>query len=228
MMPQTCEGVSVFELYVMDLDGTLVDTRRDIAEAVNNSLLRHGRSAAEMATVISWVGDGLDDMMARAFATDDSQFISELVTEFGEQYGQHCTDFSLPYDGCRETLTALRARGARCSVLTNKPQELSVEILRGLGLLEFFDHVIGPSEPSLRKPDPTNLLSLARGIGVAADHAIMVGDSRNDILVAQRAGIVSCGCTFGYVGRDVLASMGATFLIDSWPQLLTLESRPAN
>ncbi len=212
----------VFDLYLFDLDGTLVDTRRDIAEAVNHVLRLHARPVAELTTVISWVGDGLDDMMKRAFNTDEEQSIDELVDEFRSYYKEHCTDFSRTYEGYSETLTSLRERGAHLSVLTNKPQDLSLEILRRLGILQYFDHVIGPGEADLRKPNPSNLLSLIRDIGTSKDRTLMVGDSRNDILVAHSAGVASCGCTFGYIGREALLELKPTYLVDSPGELLLL------
>ena len=212
----------MFDLYLFDLDGTLVDTLRDIAEAVNHVLRLHDRPVAELATVISWVGDGVDDMMKRAFKTDEGQFVGELVDQFRSSYMDHCTDFSHLYEGCAETLTSLQERGAHLSVLTNKPQDLSLEILRRLGILQYFDRVVGPNDADLRKPNPSNLLSLIRDIGASRERTLMIGDSRNDILVANNAGIASCGCTFGYIGRDALLELKPTYLVDSLPQILVL------
>ncbi len=212
----------MFDLYLFDLDGTLVDTRRDIAEAVNHVLRLHDRPVAELATVISWVGDGVDDMMKRAFKTDEGQFVGELVDEFRSSYMDHCIDFSHLYEGCAETLTSLQERGAHLSVLTNKPQDLSLEILRRLGILQYFDRVVGPNDADLRKPNPSNLLSLIRDIGASRERTLMIGDSRNDILVANNAGVASCGCTFGYIGRDALLELKPTYLVDSLPQILVL------
>ncbi|HZL82710.1 MAG TPA: HAD-IA family hydrolase [Candidatus Deferrimicrobium sp.] len=217
----------VFDLYLFDLDGTLVDTRRDIAQAVNHVLQLHARPVADLTTVVSWVGDGLDDMMMRAFQTDERAFVGELVDEFRSYYMDHCTDFSYVYEGCAETLTSLQERGTHLSVLTNKPQDLSLEILRHLGILQFFDRVVGPSDANLRKPNPSNLVSLVRDIGTSKERTLMVGDSRNDILVARNAGVASCGCTFGYIGRDALLELKPTFLIETWPELLLLAD-PAN
>jgi phosphoglycolate phosphatase len=212
----------VFDLYLFDLDGTLVDTRRDIAEAVNHVLQLHARPAADVVTVISWVGDGLDDMMKRAFQTDEGEPVDELVDDFRSYYMDHCTDSSHIYEGCPETLTSLLERGARLSVLTNKPQDLSLEILRRLGILQCFDRVVGSGDADLRKPNPSSLLSLIRDIGTSKERTLMVGDSRNDILVARNAGVPSCGCTFGYIGRDALLELKPTYLVDTWPELLLL------
>jgi len=212
----------VFDLYVFDLDGTLVDTRVDIAEAVNHVLQLHTRPTSDLKTVISWVGDGLDDMMSRAFATTEPEFIDQLVEEFRSYYREHCTDFSHIYEGCSQTLSSLKEQGAHLSVLTNKPQDLSLEILRRLGIFEYFDHVVGPTDPELRKPNPSNLFSLMRDVGASAERTLMVGDSRNDILVALNAHVPSCGCTFGYAGRTGLIPLKPTFLVDALPEILAL------
>lgn len=209
----------VFDLYLFDLDGTLVDTREDITASVNYVMSLHSRSAVEATTVVSWIGNGLDDLMKKAFQTDDVEFISQLVEEFRDHYAEHCTDASYLYEGCSDTLLSLRRSGAHLSILTNKPQDLSVEIVRRLGILEHFDHVVGPLDADLRKPNPSNLLSLMRDVGALAQRTLMVGDSRNDILVARNAGVPSCGCTFGYYGRERLAEMGPTYLIDQLPDL---------
>jgi phosphoglycolate phosphatase len=216
-------GMPVFDLYVFDLDGTLVDTRHDIADATNHVLQLHARPVVDVATVISWVGDGLDDMIRRAFQTDEGEFVGELVDEFRSYYKDHCTDSSHVYESCSETLTSLHERGSRLSVLTNKPEDLSLEILRRLGLLQYFDHVVGPCDADLRKPNPSSLLSLIRDIGTSKERTLMVGDSRNDILVARNAGVASCGCTFGYIGRHALLELKPTYLVDTWPGLLLLE-----
>ena len=215
----------MFDLFLFDLDGTLVDTRQDIAAAVNHVLQLHSRPTEDVHTIVSWVGDGLDDMMKRAFQTDEEVFVAELVDEFRSYYGEHCTDESRLYQDCHETLAELDAQGHHLSVLTNKPEDLSREILRRLGILGFFDHVVGPDEPDLRKPNPSNLLSLVRDVGAALQDTLMVGDSRNDILVAQNAGVPSCACTFGYAGRDALVALRPTYFIDSWPELLALPRR---
>lgn len=212
----------MFDLYLFDLDGTLVDTRVDIAEAVNHVLRLHARPVAGLTTVISWVGDGLDDMMARAFMTADAEFIDELVDEFRTYYSGHCTDFSHLYEGCDKTLASLQEQGVHLSVLTNKPEDLSLEILRRLGILQYFEHVVGPMDPDLRKPNPLNLLSLVRDVGTTTAKTLMVGDSRNDILVAHNAGVASCGCTFGYAGRGGLAPLKPTYMVDALPQILAL------
>lgn len=212
----------MFDLYVFDLDGTLVDTRSDIAQAVNHVLQLHGRPVAALATIISWVGDGLDDMMARAFKTSEEDFVAGLVDEFRSYYKEHCTDFSSVYKGCPETLASLRDRGAHLSILTNKPLDLSLEILTRLGILPYFDRIVGPSDAGLRKPNPSNFLSLIRDIGTSNKRTLMVGDSRNDILVARNADVASCGCIFGYIGRDALLELNPTYLIETWPELLLL------
>ena len=87
--------------------------------------------------------------------------------------------------------------------------------------------VVGSSDADLRKPNPSNLLSLVRDIGTSKERTLMVGDSRNDILVAHNAGVNSCGCTFGYIGRDALLELDPTYLIETWPGLLLLAD-PAN
>lgn len=209
----------VFDLYLFDLDGTLVDTREDITTSVNYVMKLHSRPAVEAMTVVSWIGNGLDDLMTKAFQTDDAEFISQLVEEFRGHYAEHCTDASYLYEGCSDTLLSLRQSGAHLSILTNKPQDLSVEIVRRLGILEHFDHVVGPLDADLRKPNPSNLLSLVRDVGALARRTLMVGDSRNDILVARNAGVPSCGCAFGYYGRERLAEMEPTYLIDRLPDL---------
>ena len=161
-------------------------------------------------------------MMVRAFKTDEKEFIDELVDEFRSYYKDHCTDFSYVYEGCQETLTSLQERGAHLSVLTNKPQDLSLAILERLGILQHFDRVVGPSDADLRKPNPSNLLSLVRDVGTSKERTLMVGDSRNDILVARNAGVASCGCTFGYLGRDALLELKPTYIVETWPGLLLL------
>jgi phosphoglycolate phosphatase len=188
----------VIRLFVFDLDGTLVDSLRDLAESANALLTSYGAAPLDTAAIGGMVGDGAAKLVARACAAAGVAARDALPT-FLEIYDSRLLAHTRPYDGMPETLASLAGR-ASLAVLTNKPLGATRRILAGLDLARFFhqDAVVGGDGPRPRKPDPSGLLHLCEQASVPPAEAMLVGDSLVDWQTAHGAGTAICMARYGF------------------------------
>ena len=184
---------------VFDLDGTLVDSRRDIADAANALLHAVGGVQLSENAIGHMVGDGAAALIARAFTAAQVGQPADALERFLVCYRERLLAHTCPYPGVEAVLEALAPRWPM-AVLTNKPLGLSRDILRGLGLSGYFDQmrVIGGDGPFPRKPDPASLLHLAADAGVMSGETLIVGDSGADWRTAQASGARACVARYGF------------------------------
>ena len=193
-------------LVVFDLDGTLIDSKRDLANSVNAMLERFGRTPLAVETVYSYVGNGAPVLVRRALGGEPSeQEATEALQFFYAYYREHMLDYTVAYPGVREALESLRESGARMAVLTNKPVRLSEIIVRGLELDRYFFRVYGGNSFEYKKPHPVGIETLLKESGETKDGAWMVGDSAVDIKTARNAGIAVAGVTYGFQPETLTA-----------------------
>jgi phosphoglycolate phosphatase len=187
------------QLVVFDLDGTLIDSRRDLADATNALVAELGGQALSVEAVTAMVGEGAAVLVRRALAGAglDPQTPNALE-RFLAHYDERLTVHTRPYEGLVDALSALRSEGRALAVLTNKPGRPSREILERLELAPFFSQVIGGDTAAGRKPDPSGLLSLTERAQVTPAATVMVGDSPIDAETARRAGAVLCIARYGF------------------------------
>lgn len=212
-----------FDLVVFDLDGTLVDSRRDLADSVNALLEERGAAPLPESTVGAMVGDGAKQLVERAFAASGLADDGGALARFLELYDARLINHTRPYDGMAATLESLAARGIRRAVFTNKPQAAAERVLAGLGLARWFDSgVLGAEGAHPRKPDPAGLVWLAREAGVDIARTLLVGDASQDVETARRAGARICVARygFGFTTAEPLLD-GTEILIDAPAQLLS-------
>ena len=204
-------------LLVFDLDGTLVDSKEDLANAVNVALESFDLPPLPHPVIYSYVGDGASALIRRALPKEKADRLPEVLDRFLEYYGRHLLDTTRAYPG---VVGALRkwAGFYRMAVLTNKGVAMTREILSGLSLDGYFFEVRGGDSFGTKKPDPEGLLHILREAGVAAQEAIMVGDSRNDVLAGRAAGTVTCGVTYGLAASG-FAEHPPDFTVDRFPDL---------
>ena len=184
-------------LFVFDLDGTLVDSRRDIANAANAVLVECGHRPHSEEAIGGMVGEGAAVLIARAFGAAGAATPNDALDRFLRAYDARLLDHTRPYDDIVPMLDALQAHGT-LAVLTNKPIGATRAILEGLGLARFFgSRVLGGDGPHPRKPDPAGLLELARTSGSAPEQTMMVGDSIIDFRAAVNAGARACLVRWG-------------------------------
>lgn len=202
---------------VFDLDGTLIDSKQDLALAMNATLKHLGRKEIEAERIYSYVGGGVQLLVKRALAegaTDEE--IERGMAYFLEYYRAHMLDNTVPYPGVREALDKLSGR--ELAVLTNKPVKFSKLILNGLGMAGYFRYVYGGNSFEKKKPDPVGLNTLLREFGAEPRETMMVGDSDVDIQTARNAGTWACGVTYG-MGSAKLPASEPDLLLDSLEEL---------
>ncbi len=210
-------------LLIFDLDGTLVDSKQDLAKSINAMLDHYGRPVLPLEVIGSYIGDGAPMLVRRALGDpDDEQFFNEALRYFLDYYREHKLDHTYVYQGVKEALGRIRAsangRGLQMAVLTNKPVRPSEAIVEGLGLGEFFVKVYGGNSFHTKKPDPLGAQTLLRETGVAAGEACMIGDSSIDVLTGRNAGLWTVGLTYGFAPHT-LEEAPPDVLVDS-PQEL--------
>jgi len=187
------------DLLIFDLDGTLADSRQDLANAVNAMLEHLGMRSLANERVSSYVGNGAPVLVRRALGEQASEDVfRQGLAFFMEYYAAHDLDFTTLYPGVRASLERFREAGKRMAVLTNKPIAMTRHILEGLGVAGHFFRLIGGDSLERKKPDPIGVEALMREAGADRARTVMVGDSAVDVATARNAGIACCGVTYGF------------------------------
>jgi phosphoglycolate phosphatase len=188
---------NVHRLIAFDLDGTLIDSSRDLADSVNDLLAERGAAPLPRNAITQMVGEGARVLVRRALVASGLPETPDAIARFLDIYDTRLLNHTRPYNGITDIVRAAREH-ARVAVLTNKPLEPSERVLAGLGLRDLFDDVIGGDGPFPRKPDPAALRALIERAGATPQHALMVGDSRIDYETAQRASARCCLVAYGF------------------------------
>lgn len=193
-----------YSLYLFDLDGTLVDSLPDLRDSINYVATKLDESQRfELDQVATFVGSGVSHMLRSAFP-HRADHLRDLRAIFDEYYEDNCARHTAPYDGILETMDQLRQRDRDLGVVTNKPERFSRQILRQLHMDDFFCLTIGGDTYRERKPHPQPIVEALRTANRAASEAIMIGDSLNDLLSAERTGIDCAYVHWGYGKPDDL------------------------
>ena len=184
-------------LIVFDLDGTVVDSRRDLATAANALVAERGGRTLSDDEVGGMVGEGGAVLVSRVLATAGLPPDPGALRRFLDIYDRYLLDSTVAYEGIEDALRAARSH-AVVTLLTNKALAPTMRILDGLGLSPMFDDVTGGDGPLGRKPDPAALLAMARVAGASPEQTLLVGDSAIDFETAQGAGCSSCLALYGF------------------------------
>ena len=204
-------------MLVFDLDGTLVDSKQDLALSVNAMRKEMGLAPLTLELISSYVGHGVMLLVRRSLgsqATDEN--VEKGLAFFLDYYRQHMLDNTYPYPGVSEALEKLK--GHKMAVLTNKPVNFSREMISRLGFAPYFSYVYGGNSFPQKKPDPTGLHKLMEDLQVSARETVMVGDSDTDILTGRNAGVLTCGVTYGF-GAETLEKVSPDLTIDDMREL---------
>lgn len=198
MNKKFCCGVKAL---LFDLDGTLIDSKRDLVQSVNATMREIGRAELSEDLVASYVGSGAPALISRALGGAPApEELQSALSFFLAHYEEHKLDLTTEYPGVREALEQLR--GVPMAVLTNKPVNISVRILEGLRLAEFFRAIYGGNSFATKKPDPLGANTILGELGIAGAEAAMVGDSEVDVQTARNAGMISAIVNFGFGMHD--------------------------
>lgn len=219
--------------FIFDLDGTLIDSGQDIALSANFTRVHFGLPELPVATVIGYVGDGVQRLLERALghgpATGqaghrgvpvDAAMLDEGLKVFADHYGRHLLDHTRPYPGVLETL--LRFHRYPLHLATNKPRLFTDRLLAGLHLEGAFRTIVAGDEAPRRKPDPDHLARCLVGLDLPPQEVAVVGDSPNDILAARALGAVAVGCTYGLVAPHIVKAARPDHLLADFRSLAEL------
>lgn len=193
------------DLLIFDLDGTLADTKQDIAMAVNLTLQAFGLPPKEPTVIYGYVGDGVRKLLHRAFEGQPDGLYERALKVFRQHYLAHLLDTTQFYPGVMEVLDHFKHK--KKAIATNKPFEYTQKIVSGLGVGDRFDLVLGGDSTLHLKPHPAIIQEVLDRLGVQGKRAVMIGDGVNDILAARAAGTKSCAVGYG-LGQpeDLLAA----------------------
>ncbi len=214
----------MYKLYLFDLDGTLVDSLEDLADAANWMLAQSGFPTHSLEEYRRFVGNGVYKLVERALPEDrrSPAEVTVFKAVFDARYQAHCMDKTRPYPGIPSLLAGLKKRGAELAVLSNKSDAFVRQIVEGLLGSGLFSAIRGQREGVPKKPAPDGVWSLLEERGVSRPDALFIGDSDVDIETAQNAGLRSAGVTWGFRGREELTAAGADYLVTAPFQILDL------
>jgi len=214
--------MKTYSTYIFDLDGTLLDTLADLAASVNYALRQSGLPEHSIEDVRRFVGNGVRLLMERAVpqGADNPQFDAAFAT-FRQHYMAHSLDTTRPYDGIPEMLAALRAKGCRTAVVSNKFMLATQELMRHF-FPDTIEVAIGEHEAEgiRKKPAPDTVIEALRQLGVGKENAVYVGDSDVDIQTARNCGLPCISVLWGFRDRDFLIQHGAETFISAPSELL--------
>lgn len=206
----------MFTTAVFDLDGTLIDSLEDIADAVNFGLEKMGYAPHPLPSFKGFVGNGALKLCERALGEHgDEEKTKKLHEYFSLYYNEHCMDKTKPYEGIHELLNTLKNNGIKLCAASNKPHDftkLLIEKIFGEGT---FSVILGKQASRPVKPDPAIISDILKELGENKENAVMIGDSNVDITTALNAGITSIGCEWGFRTREELLLAGAEYIVSS-------------
>lgn len=210
-------------LILYDLDGTLVDTKEDIASAANHMLDEMGAPPLSREEICRFVGGGLLELVSRCLKTNDPDRVKEGVAIYRVFYSQHLLDRTRLYPGAREVLEHFQ--NSAQVVLTNKPNPYSREILTALGVAGFFKEIIAGNSGYAKKPDPEAVLHILKKETLSPEEALFVGDSPIDVETGRSAGVFTIAVAHGFFRREELRGTMPDALVRDFKELLKLIGR---
>ena len=211
-----------FAAVLFDLDGTLADTLADLANATNWALAKLGCPTHPLETYRYKVGDGARQLCARALPPDKQHLVDDAVRLMRTHYDKHCFELTRLYPGIGELVAALRKRGYRLAVLSNKPDDFTKRMVANYFKPSPFDAVRGQLPNVPLKPDPTVALQIAAELEVPAPQWLYLGDTNTDMRTAHAAGMFPVGALWGFRDRDELLESGAQHLVAKPDDVLRL------
>ena len=217
-MPHVDNRFAAVRALIFDLDGTLIDSKLDLALSINATLENMGREALPHEAIFGMVGSGASVLVQRALGLKDvtNAEVETGLAYFLSYYRSHMLDNTTAYPGVREGLALLEEYPM--AVLTNKPANFSRAILDGLGLSRYFRFIYGGNSFEQKKPHPMGVKTLLRELASQPKEAMIVGDSEIDIQTARNSGIWACGVTYG-LGTESLKKFPPDLMLDSLTEL---------
>jgi phosphoglycolate phosphatase len=211
-----------YKAAIFDLDGTLLDTLDDLADAMNDALTSQGFPTHPTDDYKLMIGNGVTNLVKRALPPDRPEMLEHTLYLMRKNYTQNAINKTKPYDGIVETLRNLHQNGLKLAVLTNKDQNFSVNLVEHYFGKELFELIWGAIVGRPIKPDPAALYELLAGLNVPQKQAVFIGDSGVDMDVAKAANVDSVGVTWGFREKNELIAHHAGRIIDRPQELLKI------
>ncbi|MEA4848146.1 MAG: HAD-IA family hydrolase [Clostridiaceae bacterium] len=209
---------------VFDLDGTLIDSKKDIAVATNNALSELNLPTLPEEEIASFIGDGVEALIRRCLQEENISRLGEVLRKYKKVYGDSCTVYTRLYPGVKETIEFLINRGINVALATNKTVSISHKILRYFEIEESFISILGPEHVKNMKPDPDMIEILLDMTKNRPEDLLFVGDSQIDVLCGRNAGIYTCAVTYGIGKLESVLEANPDFLITDLRKLILLVS----
>ena len=200
------------KLLVFDLDGTLIDSKKDIAAGVNFTLRRLGLPVLKNSTIYGFIGDGSWQLIERALDGHKKQDIDEALKIFRDYYSRHLTVTTKLYPYVEEVLKHYCDK--KKAVVTNKYESYALKILSDLKILKYFDLILGSDSVEKCKPHPLPINEAMRKFKALPSETVVIGDGVNDILAAKNAGVSSCAVGYGLESRERLLSYKPVYFVE--------------
>ena len=209
-----------FETYVFDLDGTLLETLKDLAASTNYALRTHNMPEHSIEDVRMFVGNGVKKLMERAIPNGikNPQF-EDVYATFRQHYLEHNLDTTKPYEGIPELLAELKARGKKLAIVSNKFYAATQELARHF-FPDTIEVAIGERENIKKKQAPDTVIEALRQLGASKETAVYIGDSDVDIMTAKNCDMPCVSVLWGFRDKEFLMEHGATFFVEKPCQLL--------
>jgi phosphoglycolate phosphatase len=217
----------ICDLLICDLDGTLIDSREDIADSINLALRDLGLPAHSTEAVTGMIGGGLAALVRRALDPNAHDRSDQVLNRYRAHYGERLLIKTRLYTGVEAILRQARLGGVTLAVATNKPEDFTREILHRLGILDLFEVISGERAGQPRKPDPACVLEILSATRTIAARTLYLGDSRIDLETARAAGVPVALVSWGYTPRPALQAAGPDYLLDAPWELRRLVVPPS-
>ena len=216
------------KVIIFDLDGTLIDSSPDLALAINHMLKTLNRKTFSTNTIHYWVGNGAEILVKRALSgsteideTIEEDIWKEALKIFLTFYSKNLAVKTVTYPQVHKTLQNLKKHGYRLTIVTNKPFPFVEPILKELKLLEFFELILGGDSLEKKKPNPMPLLHTCSKMNISVDEAVMIGDSKNDILAGNACNMQTIGLSYGYNYGEDIGVYNPSIVFDNFSDILT-------
>jgi phosphoglycolate phosphatase len=208
------------ELMIFDLDGTLIDSGKDLIDGVNGMLKSMGLQQKAAEEIKRYIGDGVVKLVERALGVPNLHRLEEALAVFSDYYGKHFLDNTVLCDGVEDVLRAFPKTPK--VILTNKSSFFSLAIVRGLGIEKYFEEIIGADSMPFLKPDPRQIEYLLEKYRARRENTLMIGDGKNDILAAKNSGILSLALLNGLGDRRMLLELKADYYCETIREMVSL------
>ena len=210
----------MYDTIIFDLDGTLLDTLEDLMDSVNYIMDKYGFPRRTLEEIRTFVGNGLKNLLTKCVPTDVSETdFEEALSEFKEYYGKNCQIKTRPYDGVMECIEALKKKGYKMAIVSNKADP-AVKELNKIYFKGMIDVAIGERPGVARKPAPDGMFAIMDSFGVKPQDCLYIGDSEVDAVTGANAGVQTVCVTWGFRSEEELRNAGAENLINKAEELL--------